>query len=70
MLKRGFEHKDEYTSPKQCKQTKGDFLTEIRNKIAYLLDKHPLGKHSTKVTHHEEGQNLEHKTRGGQTEKN
>lgn len=70
MLKTVFEHKDECISPKQRKQTKGDFLTEIWNKITYLPDKHPLGKYSTRVNHREEGQNLEHKARGGQIEKN
>lgn len=33
MLERGFDHKDEYTSTKQSKQTKGDLLTKIQNKI-------------------------------------
>lgn len=69
MLGRGFEHKDEYTSAKQSKQRKGDLLTRIWNKITYLLDKHPLGKKSTRVSHHEEGQNSEHKGRGRQIEK-
>lgn len=69
MLERVFEHKDEYTSAKQSKQTKGDLLTKIQNKITCLLEKHPLGKHSARVSHHEEGQNFEHKGRGRPIEK-
>lgn len=56
-------------TPLQSKQTKGDLLTKTQNKITYLLDEYLLRKHSTRVSHHEEGQNSEHKGRGRQIEK-
>lgn len=40
------------------------WLSGIWKKIAYLLDKHPVGKHSTRMSHYEKDQNLEDKTRG------